>query len=555
MRARVLTCLTLFLLNLLPPLAWAGKQTVCTITINSDDEQKVFRRHLTPDKYDFVELVERGRPDWLASSCQQRVSCDILVISGHHGEGGEGNVFFSEANDAREYLPIEELERVSCSGACPGLFTNLKEVYLFGCNTLNSAPQHTVSGEIARSLVREGHSPTSAAQLARTLEKRRGESSRDRMQLVFPSVPVIYGFSSVAPLGKFAASKLDRYFRSAGTSEVGSGRPSSRLLREFSANRMVATRGTSAADPLTATRRDVCMFTDDRMPDAQRVAGIHELLRRNTAEGRMMLGRIEAFNATLDEDTRRRPDVAEALRRIAQDVDARDRFLVFARTGDELDTRARMFRVAQQLGWLTEAQRRDELVRMTGELLARKDIAATDVNLVCALNEQRELDGALARLAPQAASPDAPGHAAVLACMGSDEARAPVLKALVGPSDADVQIAQTYLRSRPIADPAELRNVTRDIAAMSSPEAQARALDVLARHYLSDPQSVALLKTLYAGTRSPQVQIAIAGVLIRADRKSIADPELLHTLRDRRLKSSGGDTVLDGLIERLRESS
>ena len=555
MLARVVSCLTFLLLSLLTPLGWAGKQTVCTITINSDDEQKVFRRYLTPDRYDFVELVERGRPDWLASSCQQRISCDILVISGHHGEGSEGNVFFSEANDAREYLPIEELERVSCSDSCPGLFANLKEIYLFGCNTLDSSPQHTVSGEIARSLVREGHSPTRAAQLARTLGKQRGESSRDRMQVVFPKVPVIYGFSSVAPLGPFAASKLDRYFRSAGTSEVGRGQASSRLLREFSANRMVATRGMSAGDPLTATRRDVCMFADDRMTDAQRVAGIHELLQRNTAQGRLMLDRIEAFTATLDEDKRRRPDVAQALRGVAQDVEARDRFLAFARNGDELETRARMFQVAQQLGWLTDAQRRDELVRMTGELLARKDIAATDVNLVCALNEQRELDGALVRLAPQVTSADAPGHAAVLACMGSDEARARVLKALVGPSDADVQIAQTYLRTRPIADPAELRNVTRDIAAMGSPDAQARALDVLARHYVSDPQSVALLKSLYISTRSPQVQNAIAGVLIRADRKSIVDPELLHTLRDRRLKSSSGDTVLNGLIERLRESS
>src|SRR3954451_16737282 len=80
---------------LLPPLVWAGKQTVCTITINSPDEQKAFRRFLPADKYDFVELVERGRPDWLRSSCEAKVSCDILIVSGHHGEGSEGNVFFS----------------------------------------------------------------------------------------------------------------------------------------------------------------------------------------------------------------------------------------------------------------------------------------------------------------------------------------------------------------------------------------------------------------------------------------------------------------------------
>jgi hypothetical protein len=139
--------------------------------------------------------------------------------------------------------------------------------------------------------------------------------------------------------------------------------------------------------------------------------------------------------------------------------------------------------------------------------------------------------------------------------MGSDDARARVLKALTAPSDADVQIAQAYLRARPIADSVELRSVTRDIAAMSSPEAQARALDALARHYVSDPQSVGVLKNLYASTRSSQVQDAIAGVLVRADRKSVADPELLQTLRDRRLKSPNGEGMLNALIDRLRESS
>src|SRR3569832_1878446 len=129
-------------IGLLAPLSWAAKQTIYTITIKSTDKQKMFRRYLPADKYDFVELVERGRPDWLRSSCEAKVSCDILIISGHHGEGTEVNVFFSESNEAREYLPIDELERMSCSASCPSLFAHLKEVYLFGCNTLNTEPQH-----------------------------------------------------------------------------------------------------------------------------------------------------------------------------------------------------------------------------------------------------------------------------------------------------------------------------------------------------------------------------------------------------------------------------
>jgi hypothetical protein len=540
---------------LLLPLAAAAKQTVCTITINSADEQKTFRRWLPPDKYDFVELVERGRPDWLASSCQAKVSCDILIISGHHGEGSEGNVFFSESNEAREYLPIEELERVSCSSSCPSLFAHLKEVYLFGCNTLNDEPQHTISGEYARSYIREGHSPMDAAQLAHRLGLQRGESGRDRMRLVFNHVPVIYGFSSVAPLGPYAAGTLNRYFQGTGAGEVGKGRASARLLRAFAANRLAATSGMTAGDPLTAMRRDVCMFADDRMTVARRVDAIHQLLDRPTAEARILLERIEAFAATLDAATRRQPEVAAALARLAQDTDARDRWLAFARDADQLDTREHMINVAASLGWLTPAQRRDEMLQMVGGLLERKDIAATDVNLVCKANDDHSLDGALDRLQPQAARPDASGHSAVLACMGSSDARTRVLKALASPSDADVQVAQAYLRHRPIADKRELRVITQEVAAMTAPEAQARALDALARQYLSDRESVETLVHLYAKTRSWPVQNAIAGVLIRADRDSIPEAEVLPTLREYRLRTSAGSNMVDALIEHLQDSS
>ena len=107
------------------PFAMAGKQTVCTITVNSADEKNAFRRFMPESKYEFVELVERNRPDWLASACQKAVSCDVLVISGHYDGGNE---FFSDQLEASEFLPVAELERVSCSDSCPGLFSKLKEV-------------------------------------------------------------------------------------------------------------------------------------------------------------------------------------------------------------------------------------------------------------------------------------------------------------------------------------------------------------------------------------------------------------------------------------------
>ena len=60
-----------------------------------------------------------------------------------HYDGGDyagGNEFFSEHVDSHEFLPVDEMERVACSEPEDGLFSQLKEVYLFGCNTLNPQP-------------------------------------------------------------------------------------------------------------------------------------------------------------------------------------------------------------------------------------------------------------------------------------------------------------------------------------------------------------------------------------------------------------------------------
>src|SRR6478735_768023 len=140
------------------PQARAAKSTVCTITVNSADEKQTFRRYLPEDKYQFVELVERGRPDWLASACRQKVRCDVLIISGHFN----GEEFFSEHLDSNEFLPVAEMERASCSDSCPGLFSQLKEVYMFGCNTLNAEKLSSTSADVTRALLRSGHSPADA---------------------------------------------------------------------------------------------------------------------------------------------------------------------------------------------------------------------------------------------------------------------------------------------------------------------------------------------------------------------------------------------------------
>jgi hypothetical protein len=544
----------LFFLIVMLAVVWAqdanaDKKTVCSITVNSADEKEAFRRSLPPNKYEFVELVERGRPDWLESACRQGIRCDVLVISGHYDGGNE---FFSEHLDAREFLPVAEMERVSCSDSCPGLFSQLKEVYLFGCNTLNPEAVRSGSAEIGRSLVRSGYSRADADRLSRALSARHGESSRDRMRLIFKDVPAIYGFSSVAPLGPTAAFFLDRHFQSAGTGEVGSGRASAKLLNQFSGHSLVVASGMSNSDPQAAYRQDVCHFSDDRLSPEQKLGFVHKLLGREMAEVRMFLDRIEKYSASLSEADRQLPAVSRALEKIARDDASRARYVEFARDVDQPAVRARMLELAVRLGWLSPTEKRAELMRMISEQIARGLVTPAEVDLVCALNKDRGLDQELHRLQLSPAQASKVSSAAVLACLGNAEVRAQVLLALTSPNDEEVQIAQVYLRHHPIANVDELRVVTSGIARMNGSAAQVRALDTLAHQPLSDPESLEELARLFPVAESVGVQTAIAGVLIRSDYKAIARPEFVQTLQRHRLRSSNGVDLIDVLIRRLQ---
>ena len=250
--------------------AFATPKTVCTITVNSADEKDVFQRYLPADDYRFVELVASGRPDWLGSACRTGVQCDVLVISGHFDAGTE---FYSDRLEQRESLAVEEMERVACSDSC-GLFSQLKEVYLFGCNTLNGDVAESTTAEIARTLSRSGHSLDDAAHLARILDRRYTESNRDTMRRIFSNVPVIYGFSSLAPLGRVAGPLLGKVFETAQPGEIGSGNASMTLLTAFGPSSMIAVTGLADFETRALARPQFCEFVNDRSTVADRIATV-----------------------------------------------------------------------------------------------------------------------------------------------------------------------------------------------------------------------------------------------------------------------------------------
>jgi len=127
-----------------------------------------------------------------------------------------------------------------------------------------------------------------------------------------------------------------------------------------------------------------------------------------------------------------------------------------------------------------------------------------------------------------------------------------MLHALTSPRDGDVQMAQVYLRHRPITHAKEFRDVANGVAQMPRSGAQLRTLDTLARQHISDRASFDELARVFSAADTVGVQRAIAGIFIRADYAELDRVALVHTLTDGRLKSPDGDDLIDVLIRRLQ---
>ena len=502
-------------------LAAAAPATVCTITVNSADEWQAMRDRLPAERYRFVELVAPGRDDWLAASCERAIACDVLVVSGHFNAG---DTFYSDRAGVSEHLRIDELERASCSGACPALFSRLKEVYLFGCESLNPDATRYASAD--------------------------GESGQARMRRVFAGVPAIYGFAGAAPVGPVAAMLIDRSL-SGGASAFGSGRPSARLLAAFSGNALAVTRGVEASGAEGAARRYVCNFHDDRLAAAGRVDFVHRSLRDDFPRAIGSLERIERLLAAIPEDARADPAYLQALAQLSADEAIRDRFLAAERATADASRRSRMIVLARDLGWLAPDEHRAELVRLVDDLLARHEPGFAEVELACSLADARDLHGSLALPKPSASRVADAARRAIRACVGDFEARARVLAMLSSPDERVVQVAQAWLRHRPALPPEEMRVLARHILDMPPSPARIRALGALGRLAITDRETLHALAHSFAGAGSRESRSAIAEVFIRNAPRAADRPELLAALRDSRLRSPDPDGVIDALIRRL----
>ena len=189
-----------------------AKYQVCSITINSSDEIEVFREQMGTEDFDFVELVPlsvESRPNnvhWFTNACNQGYNCDILVISGHFG-----GLFFGE--DHNYILPVDIMERQSCSNSCSGVLSNVKEVFLFGCYTLANKQSRQRTPQQHLDVLLEHHYARDMAEIVvAAIYLPFGASFENQMRLVFPQHSSIYGFTELSPLGKELRWPLRHYF-------------------------------------------------------------------------------------------------------------------------------------------------------------------------------------------------------------------------------------------------------------------------------------------------------------------------------------------------------
>lgn len=181
------------------------KSNICFVTINSSEEKNLFTKYLSEGenrgKFEFHELTALGnQTNWFSKACESKLSCDVLIISGHYGGSFFGKTDFILRND--------QLETKSCQRSCPGILRAPQEVFLLGCNTLASKEGDTRTPyQYLQALLRDNLSFDDAAQAVEVRYGSFGSSFKKKMERVFNNVPHIYGFDSKGPSG----STIERY--------------------------------------------------------------------------------------------------------------------------------------------------------------------------------------------------------------------------------------------------------------------------------------------------------------------------------------------------------
>lgn len=341
-----------------------ARYTVCTATINSRDEGDTFKSQLNPADFDFVELTNfndktQGSDNWFQHACESGVKCDVLVVSGHFG----GN-FFGASNYS---LQLKDLETNSCQNRCPGILAHPKEVYLFGCNTLAGKEKDTrTPQQYLDVLVRDGVERADAERIVAARYGPFGSSYRDRMERVFEGVPMIYGFSSIGPLGSHVKTSLSEYLSALGNlkvhlDSVNVRSDNSTWMNVMKSYNRALGHGLTKNIPGYEIKTNSCSLSDDNKNLSERLSLATGMLER---EPMLYLPTVSSFiNSKMEHpeySTRDENDLKQTRAQLTQLTSRGDLFDLFKRTADmegvTASIKVDLLKSERNLGWITTSE-------------------------------------------------------------------------------------------------------------------------------------------------------------------------------------------------------
>ncbi|MBC7464740.1 MAG: hypothetical protein H7256_02005 [Bdellovibrio sp.] len=329
----------------------AQAATVCSMTLNSPDELEIIKKQLGTKDYTYVELDAKpenfcGKPD---------VQCDIVVVSAHFG----GHFFgASTATKPASDVPLESLEELSCSNKCGNIFQKAKQVYLFGCNTLNGKVKDDRTPEEYVDILRhDNYGLTQAQNLAANIYSPLGGTYHQRMQHLFPNAAQIFGFASRAPVGKKIRSELNRTFSKLGpgsyieTLEAGSAAAAnwtniiSSDLGKFS---LIATTGLSQENSLTCK-----ILTQPQ--ESKRIETIRQVFERGDGMkvAMSLVANLKQVDMSLVDDR-----TLSELNKLKKNTSAKAELLDFVVNSSDAFTTVRLniLEMMDKIGWVSKQE-------------------------------------------------------------------------------------------------------------------------------------------------------------------------------------------------------
>lgn len=400
-----LASLFLTLLTAFSSYAQKPGYTVCTATVNSPEERESFKKHLSGQNFNFVELTDYSEAEskedrdsnWFKRACEAGVKCDVLVISGHFG----GN-FFGESGFS---LETDMLEEHSCQNSCDGILKQPKEVFLFGCNTLATKEKdHRTPEEYLRVLVQDGIERDDAERIVQARYGALGDSYKERMQRIFSGVKHIYGFDSVGPSGKTVKPFLDKYFQRMPDYEnhllkmdtedlVSLIETANHAVKDLN-NSVLADvlkdtafaqcSGIAEDDPAYRFKSEICKLYDSEKTHVEKIAVVESMLRSENSL--MFFPSVSAYLKENHNLIMEDPGARAALNKIAMDPQVKEQMDTLLKSlegspGLQVD----VLHVQWVLGWMNKEQF-DARVKLAFKDRL-KNLNRESVDLLCSLRE------------------------------------------------------------------------------------------------------------------------------------------------------------------------